>query len=58
MSIYLQPFLRYSKLLVENCDIFTPYFCLAAHQGVTPSEYREDLDIHKTRMNHVLNIVC
>ena len=51
LSIYLQPFLRYSKLLVENCDIFIPNLCLAASQGVTPSEFREDLDIHKTRMN-------
>ena len=52
LPIYLQPFLRYSELLVENCDIFTPYLCLAAPQGgVTPSEFREDLDIHKTRMN-------
>jgi len=50
VPIYLQPFLRYSKLLVENCDIFTPHLCLAATQGVTPSEFR-DLDIHKTRMN-------
>jgi len=48
---YLQPFLRYSKLLVENCDIFMSHLCLAAQQGVTPSEFREDLDIHKTRMN-------
>jgi len=24
IPIYLQPFLRYSKLLVENCDIFRP----------------------------------
>ena len=47
VPIYLQPFLRYSKLLVENCDIFTPHLCLA----VTPSEFREDLDTHKTRMN-------
>ena len=49
VPIYLQPFLRYSKLLVENCDIFTPHLCLAA-----PSEFREDLDKHKsdkTRMN-------
>ena len=30
LSIYLQPFLRYSKLLVENCDIFIPHLCLAA----------------------------
>jgi len=49
--IYLQPFLRYSELLVENCDIFTPHFCLAAPQGVTPSEFHEDLETHKTRMN-------
>ena len=51
VPIYLQPFLRYSKLLVENCFIFTPYPCLVAPQGVTPSEFREDLDTHKTRMN-------
>ena len=51
IPIYLQPFLRYSKLLVENCDIFIHHLCLAAPQGVTPSEFREDLDIHKTRMN-------
>jgi len=37
--------------LVENCDIFTPHLCLSAPQGVTPSEFREDLDNHKTRMN-------
>jgi len=48
VPIYLQP-LRYSELLVENCDIFR--LCLAAPQGVTPLEFREDLDIHKTRMN-------
>ena len=52
--IYLQPFLRYSKLLVENCDIFLPHLCLWATQGVTPLEFREDLDIHKTRMNGLL----
>jgi len=46
-----QPFLRYSELLVENCDIFRPHLCLAAPHGVTPLEFREDLDIHKTRMN-------
>jgi len=50
-TIY-QLFLRYSKLLVvENCDIFIPHLCLAALQGVTSSEFREDLDTHKTRMN-------
>ena len=48
---YLQPFLRYSELLVEYCNIFTPHLCLVAPQGVTQSEFREDLDIHKTRMN-------
>jgi len=53
VPIYLQPFLRYSKLLVKNCDIFTPHLCLAAPQGLTPSEFREDLDTHKTRMNGI-----
>ena len=28
-----------------------PILCLAAPQGVTPSEFREDLYTHKTRMN-------
>ena len=51
VPIYLQPFLRYSKLLVENCHIFIPHLCLAAPFGVTPSEFREDLDTHKTRTN-------
>jgi len=51
VPIYLQPILRYSELLVEICDIFTPHLCLAAPQGVTPPEFREDLDTHKTRMN-------
>ena len=53
VPIYLQPFLRYSELdlLVENCDIFRPHLCLAAPQGVTPLEFRKDLDTHKTRMN-------
>ena len=51
LRAYTQPFLRYSKLLVENCDIFIPHLCLAVPQGVTPSEFREDLDIHKTRIN-------
>ena len=37
--------------MVENCDIFISHLCLAAPQGVTPSEFREDLYIHKTRMN-------
>jgi len=29
----------------------THHLCLAAPQGVTPSEFREDLDTYKTRMN-------
>ena len=33
VSINLQPFLRYSKLLVENCDILIPFLCLAAPRG-------------------------
>ena len=28
-----------------------PHLCLEAPQGVTQSEFREDLDTHKTRMN-------
>ena len=51
LPIYLQPFLIYSELLVENCDIFRPHLCLEAPQGVTPLEFREDLHTHKTRMN-------
>ena len=41
----------YIELLVENCYIFRPHLCLAAPQGVTPSEFREDLYTQKTRMN-------
>ena len=51
IPIYFQPFVRYSKLLVENCDIFIHHLCLAAPQGVTPSKFCEDLDTHKTRTN-------
>ena len=51
IPIYLQPFLRYSELLVENCDIFVTHLCLAAPREVTTLEFREDLDTHKTRMN-------
>ena len=51
VPIYLRPFLRYSELLVENCDIFRPHICLVAPQGVTPSKFREDLFTYKTRMN-------
>ena len=45
--MYLQPFLRYSKLLVENCDIFIPHLCLAPPQGVTPSEFAKILYVQK-----------
>jgi len=64
LPIYLQPFLRYSKLLFENCDAFIPHLCLVAPQGVTPLEFREDLEIHKTRMNGLscgeesMTIIC
>jgi len=37
--------------LVENRANFIPHLYLAPPQGVTPSEFREDLGIHKTRMN-------
>jgi len=51
MSPRVGLYLRYSELLVENVDIFRPHLYLAAPQGVTPLEFREDLDKHKTRMN-------
>ena len=38
-----------SCIVYEYTDILALY--LAHPQGVTPSEFREDLDIHKTRMN-------
>jgi len=37
--------------LVENRANFIPNLYLAPPQGVTPSEFREHLDIHKTRMD-------
>jgi len=37
--------------LVENRANFIPHLYLAPPQGVTPSEFREHLDIHETRMN-------
>jgi len=39
----IQPFLRYSKLLVENCDIFIPDLCLAAHRGWSRRNYAKIL---------------
>ena len=44
-------FARYSDLLVENRANFIPHLYLAPPQGVTPSEFREDLGVHKTTMN-------
>ena len=40
--------------MVENRANFIPHLYLAPPQGVTPSEFREDLGVHKTRMNALL----
>jgi len=40
---YLVSFARYSDLLVENRAIFISHLYLAPPQGVTPSEFREDV---------------
>ena len=37
--------------MVENRANYIPHLYLAPPQGVTPSEFRDDLGIHKTRMN-------
>ena len=37
--------------MVENRAIFYTPPVFSAPAGVTPSEFHEDLDIHKTRMN-------
>ena len=50
-SRYLVSFAKYSDLLVENRANFIPHLYLAPPQAVTPSEFREDLGTHKTRMN-------
>ena len=39
----LVSFARYSDLLIENREIFIPHPYLAPSQGVTPSEFREDV---------------
>jgi len=31
------------EILVENCEFFIPHLYLAPPQGVTPSEFREDV---------------
>ena len=36
-------FASYSDLLVENREFFIPHLYLAPPQGVTPSEFREDV---------------
>ena len=40
----------YSKLLVENCDIFIPHLCLAPPQGVTCRNFVKMFDAGKTRV--------
>ena len=40
---YVVSFARYSDLLVENCETFIRHLYLAPPQGVTPSEFREDV---------------
>jgi len=36
-------FARYSELFVQNRKIFIPHLYLAPPQGVTPSEFRENV---------------
>ena len=43
-------FARYSDLLVENREIFIFHLYLALPQGVTPSEFREDVYADKNSM--------
>ena len=46
-------FARYSDLLVENREFFLPHLYLAPPQGVTPSEFCQNVkmfDAGKTRM--------
>ena len=40
---YLVSITRYSDLLVENREIFITNLYLAPPQGVTPSEFREEV---------------
>ena len=42
MAIFVS-FARYSDLLVENREIFIHHLYLAPPQGVTQSEFREDV---------------
>jgi len=43
VTMALVSFARYSDLLLKNLEIFIPHLYLAAPQGVTPSEFREDV---------------
>ena len=43
IGAYLVSYARYSDLLVENREFFIPHLYLALPQGVTPSEFREDV---------------
>ena len=40
---YLVSFTRFNELLVQSREIFIPHLYLAPPQGVTPSEFREDV---------------
>ena len=53
VPIYLQPFLRYIELLVENCDIFRPHLCLAppTARGWPRRNFAKIFLHKKTRMN-------
>jgi len=40
---YIVSSARYRDLLVENSEMLIPHLYLAPPQGVTPSEFREDV---------------
>ena len=40
---YFVSFASYSDLFVSNREVFIPHLYLAPPQGVTPSEFREDV---------------
>jgi len=50
ITLHLVSFARYSDLLEENREIFRPHLYLSPPQGVTPSEFRKDFDVCKTRI--------
>ena len=53
LAVYTHLFSTVSEIVIGRKlrHFHTLYLCLAAPQRVTPSEFREDLDTHKTRMN-------